>query len=349
MKHINTFRGEMPLSKYKRICPHEHLFCDLIHEAIEPTTPEAKELFHSKVRMEILGPLRRNPYIVRDNLLLDNKEDSVNELKFLERHNVGLFIDLSCNGIKRDVNDIRYISDHSKVDIVLGTGFYVHDTLSEEVCAMTVEQMADYMINEIENGIDGTDIRAGVIGEIGVSEVIYPVERKALLASAIAHKKTGLPVYLHTYPWSRAGLEAANLLAENGVAPHNICICHIDVTFDHDYLLEMLKAGYYIEFDNFSKEFYFPPQDGAFAGGPFATDVERVRMLKRLINDGFGKQVLVATDICLKASLHKYGGWGYDHIFENIIPMMQQEGFSAEEIALIIEENPMRFLLQEAL
>lgn len=72
-------------------------------------------------------------------------------------------------------------------------------------------------------------------------------------------------------------------------------------------------------------------------------------MLKRLISAGFGKQVLVATDICLKASLHKYGGWGYDHIFENIIPMMQQEGFSAEEIELIIEENPMRFLLQEAL
>jgi hypothetical protein len=29
--------------------------------------------------------------------------------------------------------------------------------------------------------------------------------------------------------------------------------------------------------------------------------------------------------------------------------MMQQEGFTPEEITLIIEENPMRFLLQEAL
>ena len=349
MKYINTFRGEMPLSKYKRISPHEHLFIDLIHEAVEPTDEEGKKLYHSKVSMEILGPLRRNPYIVRDNLVLSDKDDAVNELKFLERHNVGLFVDLSCVGIERNVDRLRYVSENSKVDIALGTGFYVHDTLSEEVCAMSVEEMADFMINEIENGIDGSDIRAGVIGEIGVSEVIYPVERKALLASAIAHKKTGLPVYIHTYPWSHAGLEAANLLVENGVAPHNICICHVDVTFDYDYLLEMLKAGFYLEFDNFGKEFYFPPQDGAFAGGPFATDVERVRMLKQLISAGFGKQLIVATDICLKASLHKYGGWGYDHIFENIIPMMQQEGFTAEEIALIIEENPMRFLLQEAL
>ena len=348
MKTINTFRGEMPLSKYKRISPHEHLFIDLIHEAVEPATPEEKELYHSKVRMEILGPLRRNPYIVRDNLVLSDKDDAVNELKFLERHNVGLFVDLSCVGIERNVDRLRYVSENSKVDIALGTGFYVHDTLSEEVSAMSVQQMADFMVGEIENGIDGTDIRAGVIGEIGVSEVIYPVERKALLASAIAHQKTGLPVYLHTYPWSHAGLEAANLLVENGVAPHNICICHVDVTFDYEYLMELLNAGFYIEFDDFGKEFYFPPQDGAFAGGPFATDVERVRMLKRLINEGYGKQLIVATDICLKASLHKYGGWGYDHIFENIIPMMQQEGFNSDEIALIIEENPMRFLLQEA-
>ncbi len=349
MKHIQTFRGEMPLSKYKRISPHEHLFIDLIHEAVEPTTPEAKELYYSPVRMDILGPLRRNPYIVRDNLILSDKDDAVSELKYLQRHNVGLFVDLSCVGIERNVDRLRYVSDNSQVDITLGTGFYVHDTLSEEVCAMSVEEMADFMINEIENGIDGTDIRAGVIGEIGVSEVIYPVERKALLASAIAHKKTGLPVYVHTYPWSRAGLEAADLLRDNGVAPHNICICHVDVTFDYEYLLEMLKAGYYIEFDNFGKEFYFPPQDGAFAGGPFATDVERVRMLKQLMADGYGKQLIAATDICLKASLHKYGGWGYDHIFENIIPMMQQEGFSQEEIDLIIDENPMRFLLQETL
>ena len=349
MKYINTFRGQMPLSKYKRISPHEHLFIDLIHEAVEPADEEGKKLFHSKVSMEILGPLRRNPYIVRDNLVLSDKDDAVNELKFLERHDVGLFVDLSCVGIERNIDRLRYVSDNAKVDIALGTGFYVHDTLSEEVCAMSVEQMADFMVNEIENGIDGTDIRAGVIGEIGVSEVIYPVERKALLASAIAHKKTGLPVYLHTYPWSRAGLEAANLLVENGVAPHNICICHIDVTFNYDYLMELLNAGFYIEFDDFGKEFYFPPQDGAFAGGPFATDVERVRMLKKLIGVGFGKQLIVATDICLKASLHKYGGWGYDHIFENIIPMMQQEGFTPEEISLIIEENPKRFLLQEAL
>ena len=349
MKEINTFRGTMPLSKYQRVSPHEHLQIDLIHEAITPSTKEEQDLFNSKMCMEVLGALRRNPYVVRENLMLDDKDDAVNELKFLEKHHVGLFIDQSCVGIVRDMDTLRYISDRMKADLVLGTGYYVHDTLSDEVCAMTVEEMADFMINEIENGIAGTEIKAGVIGEIGVSEVIYPVERKALLASAIAHKKTGLPVFVHTYPWSDASLEAAQLLVDNGVAPNSICICHVDVTFDEIRLEKMLKAGYYVEFDDFGKEFHFPPQEGAFAGGPFATDVERVKTLKKLMEAGYGKQVLLATDVCLKALLHKYGGWGYDHIYQNIIPMMQMEGFSDAEITMVIDENPLRFLRQDAL
>lgn len=345
MREINTFAGTKPLSKYRKICPHEHIFMDMTHEAIEPKTEEEKKLFYGDVRMELLGVLRRNPYIVRDNLILDNVSDAISELKHLDKHNVDLVLDLSAFGLVRDMDNLQYVSRHIKPDLVLATGFFVHDVLGPEIEAMSVEEMADFMLDEIENGIAGTSVRAGVI-KIGISEVIYPVERKALLAAAIAHCKTGLPIYVHTYPWSWAGLEALELLMENGVPGRSVCICHTDVTFDYDYLTALLSRGAYLTFDNFSKEFYFPPSDGAFAGGPFATDVERVRMLAKLIRDGYGKQLMLAVDLCLKASLHKYGGWGYDHIFENIVPMMQQEGFPKEDITMLIERNPIEFLAQ---
>lgn len=345
MKVINTFNGTMPLSKYHKICPHEHVFMDMTHEAVEPKTEEERKLFYGDVRMELLGVLRRNPYIVRDNLILDNVSDAISELHYLDKHNVDLILDLSAFGLVRDMDMLQFVSRHIKPDLVLATGFFVHDVLGLEIEAMSVEEMAAFMVNEIENGIAGTSVRAGVI-KTGISEVIYPVERKALLAAAIAHKKTGLPIYVHTYPWSWAGLEALELLMENGVPGRSVCICHTDVTFDYEYLTALLSRGAYLTFDNFSKEFYFPPQDGAFAGGPFATDVERVRMLARLIKDGYGKQLMLAVDLCLKASLHKYGGWGYDHIFENIVPMMQQEGFPAEDITMLVERNPLEFLAQ---
>ena len=344
MEMIQTFRGPKPLSQYHKICAHEHLLIDLTHEAVAPQSEEDKELFYSQVTMERLGVLRRNPYIVRDNLILDNADDAINELKPLKKHGVDLFLDLTSIGIKRDIHKLQYISEHTDIDLVIGTGFFVHDSLDADVAQFTTEEMVDFMLREIREGIEDTGIRAGVIGEVGVSEKIYPVEHRSLLAAAKVHKETGLPIYLHTYPWSWAGLEAAKLLVEEGVAPRYICICHIDVTFDYDYLLALLELGVYIEFDNMGKEFYFPPQEGAFAGGPFATDVERVRMLQRLIDAGYCKQLIIANDVCLKAGLRKYGGWGYDHIFENIVPMMQQEKMAAEDIRQIVEINPLNFL-----
>ena len=319
---------------------------DMTHEAVEPNSEEEKTLFYGEVTMERLGVLRRNPYIVRDNLILDSTEDAIRELTYLHKHQVDLFLDLTPMGLGRDTRKLKEISDQTDIDIVCGTGFFVHDALSEELSVLTTEEMTEIMLREIREGIEDTGIRAGVIGEVGVSEKIYPVERRSLLASAAVYRQTGLPIYLHTYPWSAAGLEATELLIENGVDPKSICVCHIDVTFDYAYLLQLLKLGVYIEFDNFGKEFYFPPQDGAFAGGPFATDVERVRTLKQLINDGYVNQLLIANDICLKASLHKYGGWGYDHIFENIMPMMQLEKIAAEDINQIVDQNPIRFLKQ---
>jgi len=42
--------------------------------------------------------------------------------------------------------------------------------------------------------------------------------------------------------------------------------------------------------------------------------------------------------------LHRYGGWGYDHIGENIVPMMEDFGISQKDIETIIRDNPVRML-----
>lgn len=347
MKTITTLKGARDLSTYKRVCPHEHLILDMTHEAVLPTTEEEQEMFFGEITMDKLGLLRRNPYVVRTNLILDSQEDAADELKFLKKHNVDLFLDLTPIGLGRDIEKLGWISAHSDIDIVAGTGFFVHDALDEKTSNLTVDEMVEIMLRDIEQGIDGTNLKAGVIGEVGVSEKIYPVEERSLLAAAKVHCKTGLPIYVHTYPWTRAGYDAAALLVKNGVAPKSICVCHIDVTFDYEYLLMLLKLGVYIEFDNLGKEFYFEAQDGAFAGGPFATDVERARMIKQLIDEGYVSQILIAADLCLKASLHKFGGWGYDHPFTNFVPMMRQEKIDPADIARIVDKNPIAFLMQE--
>ena len=203
------------------------------------------------------------------------------------------------------------------------------------------------MLKEIREGVGETGIHPGVIGEIGTSEILYPMEQRALLAAANVSLETGFPVYVHTYPWSRAGIEAIDLLLNQGVKPRSICICHLDVCFNEGTIFRALDRGVYVEFDNLSKEFYFPSDDGAFAGGPFETDVARARMLKRLVDLGYGDRLLLANDLCLKASLHRYGGDGYDYVFNHFAMMMRMEGIDDNNISKLLDENPRRFLFGE--
>jgi len=69
-----------------------------------------------------------------------------------------------------------------------------------------------------------------------------------------------------------------------------------------------------------------------------------VQFIKKLIDKGFTKQILISNDVCLKSMLHLYGGWGYDHIGNNIVPMMEDFGIKPEDINTIIRDNPVRFL-----
>lgn len=344
MKTIQTVTGPMALSEVTRICPHEHLLLDLRHEAIEPTTQKEKDLFYGDITMETLGELRRNPYIVQKNLLLSDEEMAVKEVKYLMDAGCNLLVDLTSIGIKRDVLALKRISEKTGLKIVCGCGQFVHDSGIDRYRGMSAEKIAEDMIRDIEVGIDGTDIKAGAIGEIGTSEKIYPEEERGLEAAAIASNRTGLPIFVHTYPWSRAGLDAIELLTSRGVTTDKICICHMDVRFDEEYMRTVMNRGAYLEFDNLGKEYVFEPAEGSFAGGPFETDVDRVRMLKKLVDAGYKDRILLSNDLCLRASLHAFGGWGYDHMFKNFIPMMKMGGISQESIDTMIDENPRRFL-----
>jgi phosphotriesterase-related protein len=228
--------------------------------------------------------------------------------------------------------------------VIAGCGYYTQDTHPESMDAKTVDEIAAEMIVDITVGIQGTGIRAGVIGEIGTSIEIHPNEKKVLLAAAKAHRKTGAGIIVHTYPWGQTGFEALQILTGGGVEAHKISINHVDVEIDLAYCAKIAASGAFFEFDDFGKEFFIDKRYRGFAGGVFARDIERVRSLKKLIDDGFLSNILMSCDVCLKTLLHRYGGWGYDHILTHVVPMMLDEGITRQQIDVILKENPRTFL-----
>lgn len=341
---VMTVLGKVEADDLGIVLPHEHLLIDLRNQFRPFEDPEKDRVSRQKVSMQNLGRLRRNPYAVRDNLVLDDSAVIQSELLAFRKLGGRTVVDCTSVGIGRDARALRALAERTNLHVVAGCGYYTHDTHPPEVHGADAEEIAAWMLRDLTEGIDGTGIRAGVVGEIGTSDPIHPDELKALEAAALAHREARVPVYIHTYPWGTRGVEAADLLMAHGVPPERIVVCHVDVQPDRAYLRELLKLGVFIEFDNFGKEFQIDPHEGGFAGGTFARDLDRVRLLKCLVDEGFARQLLVTNDICLKSMLCHYGGWGYGHILENVVPMLRAEGVDSPATDLLLRDNPRRLL-----
>ena len=75
-----------------------------------------------------------------------------------------------------------------------------------------------------------------------------------------------------------------------------------------------------------------------------SSDGQRIDYLIYLISKGYEKQIVIAQDICTKHRLQKYGGHGFSHIIENVIPHMIEKGMSRKQIDNIIINNPANIL-----
>lgn len=341
---INTVSGPITRQQLGIVAPHEHVLLDQSNHYQAVPTPGITDPENQKVEMWNLGILSRDCFALKDNTILDNEEDQTEEVAFFKRAGGGTLVDASLPGIGRDPHVLLRVAQKTGLNVIMGTGFYVGATHPEALQFMSERQIADIMVKELTEGVDGTNIRAGYIGEIGISEVFDEKERRVLRAAAIAQKDTGVAINVHINPWTTNGLEAADILLEAGVAADRICISHVDVENREDYIYVLLKKGVYIEFDNFGKEYYIRREVRHSGYGLFVHDTDRVTLLKKLIDDGYLRQLLLSCDLCLKNLMHKYGGWGYDHVLTNIVPMMEDEGITSEQIRTLLVDNPADWL-----
>ncbi|BBI32883.1 phosphotriesterase family protein [Cohnella abietis] len=341
---VMTVTGKVRADSLGLVLPHEHAYIELRNLVPAPHTISGKVLAEEKVSLTNLGKLHRNPYAVLDNAVLDDEKVMEWELREFKKAGGKTFVDLTLRDIGRDPVLLARLSRALDIYIVAGCGYYINASHPPDMDNKTIDEITEEIIGEIKYGIDGTDIKAGVIGEIGTSEIIYPNERKTLIAAAAAQQETGLGIHVHTDLWATNGYEVVKILTEQGAPPEKICINHIDVDLKLDYMKELLNQGVYIEFDNFGKEFYSDRRHKSVLKGLFARDIDRVKAIKEMIDCGFLSRILLSNDVCLKTSLHHYGGWGYDHVITNIIPMMQDEGISDEQIQTIMVNNPAIFM-----
>jgi len=339
---INSVCGKLSREELGIVAPHEHVLLDLTAFYQALPVPGIDDPATQKVEMWNLGILSRDCYALKDNLLLMDTAVAADEIARFRDAGGKTVVDATLPGIGRDPAALAAISKATGLNIIMGTGFYVGQTHPAVLEKLSEPEIAQTMIAELTDGVDG--IRAGYIGEIGISEIFDDKERRVLRAAAIASQKTGAAINVHINPWTVNGMEAADILLDAGVDPQRICISHIDVTNDLDYIHTLLQKGVYVEFDNFGKEYYIRREVRNSGYGNFVHDTDRVALVKQLIDEGYLHQLLLSCDVCLKNLLHKYGGWGYDHVLTNIVPMLEEVGVSDEQIKTMLVANPADWL-----
>lgn len=293
--------------------------------------------------MKNLFWIQKHPYSHQENLRLNQETEAVKEeLLHFKASGGGTVVENTTTGLSRDVLTLKRLSQETGVHIVSGAGFYVDATHSAETRVMSVEQLTDVLINEILHGADGTNIKCGVIGEIGCSWPLTESEKKVLQAAAHAQVQLGCPVIIHPGRNSGSPFQIIRVLQEAGADISKTAMSHLDRTLlDKKELLEFAQLGSYLEYDLFGTEllhYQFNPDID------MPDDNTRIRRVGLLVDEGYEDRILVAHDIHTKHRLMKYGGHGYSHILTNIVPKMLLRGIAQHAIDKILIENPRQWL-----
>jgi len=315
---VQTVRGPIDGSKLGFTLPHEHVF------------------------VGSAGVLETWPSLVGGRTAF--RDRVVDRLKAMKAEGVDSIVDVTPSDVGRDIRFLEDVSRRSGVNIVACTGHWLNPSLT--MAARTVDELAELFVGEIERGIDGTDIKPGVIKVATDREGVTPFLEKALRAAARASKATGIPVTTHTYAVGRIGEKQADIFEAEGLSPTHACLGHSDETTDMDYLTGLVRRGYTIGMDHMPQGLR-PPAAG------LPSWQQRSAAVKQLVDAGFTEKLFLSNDWYFGVTMAITGAMdimdklnpdGMLFVTRKIIPHLKQLGVTEAQIRTITIDNPRRFL-----
>ena len=267
-------------------------------------------------------------------------EQAVAALKEAYHEGVRTIIDVSTFDLGRDIGMIEEVSRLSGVQIVAATGN--HLAVPRPFGDVSPDVIAPFYVREIEEGIEGTGIKAGIIKVASDRGGVTPPQEIILRAAARAHHRTGVPISTHTWSPDRVGEQQVRILQEEGVDLNRVYIGHSNDDTDLDYLLGLLDKGVWLGMDRYP--------GGRVPGTP--NWEQRTEIVKQLIDAGYSHRIMLSHDYSVPKA--RYGAAvqeerrranpdGYNFITRRVLPRLKELGTSDEDIHKMMVENPRRF------
>jgi phosphotriesterase-related protein len=269
--------------------------------------------------------------------IMDDEDIAIAEVNRFRDAGGGAIADPTNIGIGRNPGALRRISEATGVHIIMGAGWYRERAYPPYVYEEMPDTLADRLVQDLLVGVDGTDIRAGFIGEIGTERGhISPAQERVFRAAGRAHRRTGCPVLTHTTHFGELALEQLDLLGEEGVPAERVIVSHLGDRVGIKWWLPIARRGAWLNIDNLG-----------FVSGYAPLEV-RADNVAALCSEGLVGQIMLSNDLCLIDQMAAFGGPGYDNVIRNFVPLLRDRHVAEDDIQTLLVVNPARAFAYDA-
>lgn len=283
---------------------------------------------------------------------------------------ISVFVDPTPLGVGRRPDIVKAVADRAGLPTMMVTGIYREPFQPDWVRDASVDEVADFLREELEVGVGETDVPAGWIKVSQNATGMTLQERKVLEAACIVAQETGAAIGSHLgewggsagpialsvmdaleaygcpaseqrFIWIHAGVEAGAEGSKTEVADV------IGVDPGMAYLWEALERGAYLSLDSIGSPFW---------GGTYASFDDNIARIQEFVDAGYGDRILIGADTGWfdpgepgGFELEEVDGvWtmvgtfagDFSQIPEDFVPAMQAAGFSEELVTQLMHDNP---------
>lgn len=313
MVEVQTVRGPVATEALGTTLMHEHVF--VLSEEIRRNYPST---WNEEERVR----------------------DAVTRLRALKQRGVDTIVDPTVIGLGRDIERVARVNEQVDLNIVPATGLYTYNDIpfffhyvGPDTMFGGDEPMVDMFVGDITEGIAGTSIKAAFL-KCAIEDQLTPGVERVLKAVAETHKRTGVPITVHTSAPHRTGLVAQEVLRREGVDLSRVVVGHSGDSADLDYLRELLDAGSYLGMDRFGLDVLLP------------TD-QRVTTIAALVEQGYADQLVLAHDASCHIDWFPPGmvaefapNWHFTFIHDTVLPALRDAGVTDEQLTTMLVDNP---------
>ena len=249
-------------------------------------------------------------------------EAALSDANAIRGHGVQTVVEPSAMFLTRDAAFSKRVADESGLNVILATGVYTYDYLPQFLLTRDEDAIAAIFVHEIEQGIQGTGIKAALIkcaaDEAGLTPNIEKIHR----AAARASNQTDRPIMAHSHPASGTGLDQMRIFEEEGVASGKVQIAHTGDTDDLEYIERLLDTGCWIGMDRYGLDIFLPTE-------------KRQQTVLALLEKGHADRMFLSQDWCstldwftpeaeeqIKPTAAP--NWSMTFLFEQVIPELKE-------------------------